>query len=115
MLLSPILFLENLALLIATRIYFIAPPPFPPAPTLGAGSFPVCPQASIVVPGPLPDGSQAVLAYHALLAWPKTPTRKKEEEEATSQGRGRALAQQDEQRTSNSKRSHGGPMYLLHE
>ncbi len=43
MLLSPILFLESLAWLIAVWIYLFAPPPLHPAPKLGAGgSFPVC-------------------------------------------------------------------------
>ncbi len=107
MLLSPILFLESLAWLIAIQIYL-----FPPStrPTLGAGSFPICPSVDKPVPGPIPDGSQAVLAYHAL-AWPKTPTRRRSGRRRRRRRKksrwgaaGHASARQDEQRTSSSSK-----------
>jgi len=98
------------------------PTPLHPAPTLGAGgSFPRLYVLSVdkPVPGPFPDGSQAVLAYHALcLAWPKTPNtkEKKKKKQVKVEGiGGHALAQQDEQRTSHHQQqtSRGGPMYCM--
>jgi hypothetical protein len=96
MLLSPIHFSRKLGLANPHTDLFIYL--FPPSPrhTLGAGSFLVCPSVDKpVVPGPLPGGSQAVLAYHALWHGQKHQQEEEgEEEEASSQGGGHALAQQ---------------------